>query len=165
MLCSFARWHVSNRLDGGGDLASWARRHLARCASCDAFAQRLFALHGKLTAEAASAPAPLALAPRRIGRRVAWLALAAAASATVLYVVLPRHAEVPAPAPVATEIRTPVVDQAEPLASHALASANRWIDAAPLRDELSALTSDTLRGARVVLGPLAALGSKRRRAM
>jgi hypothetical protein len=158
MLCSLARWHLSNRLDRGGEPAGWAHRHVAHCTACDRFAQRLLALHGRLTSEAATAPVPPAIARPR---RVAPLVLAAAAVAGLIYVVLPRSTHAPAPPVVATDLHRPVaapVPHAEPLASHALASANRWIDAAPLRDELSALTSDTVRGAHIALGPLGGIG-------
>ena len=106
MFCSLARWQLSAALDRRGERPRLCAAHLNRCESCQAFARKLEALHGRLAATAASAPRP-ALVPRR-----RWMAPAlatgvlAVAAGAALYLLSPgqpaRDVEPVAAAPEAT---------------------------------------------------------------
>src|SRR5262249_16929244 len=100
-----------------------------------------------------SAPRPRS--PQRHGRRVLSLGMASVATAVFIVWALPARAPELAPPPsVASGFApspAPVVPAA-PAARELAAEAGKWISApAPLRDELSALKSDTLRGTRAAL--------------
>jgi len=180
MFCSLARWQLSAALDRRGERPRLCAAHLARCESCQAFARKLEALHGRLAANAASAPRP-ALVPRR-----RWMAPAlatgvlAVAAGAALYLLVPGQPRDVEPVAVAPEATPRVQDElAEPAApetsggqaggSIALtdgpergAQASRGRDAlerlsvlftAPprLRAEIDALASDGRRGALAIL--------------
>ena len=118
MLCSLARWQLSAALDRRGERPRLCAAHLNRCESCQAFARKLEALHGRLAASAASAPRP-ALVPRRrwMSPALATGVLAVAAGAA-LYLLSPgQPASDVEPAAVAPEATPRVQDDlAEPAA-------------------------------------------------
>jgi hypothetical protein len=118
----------------------------------------LLALHGTLAGEAAVAPAPAVASiasSRLVGGRTIALGLALAAVAVLVVAVLPDGGPEPTraviTAPQAGAHPAPAASAAVP-GSDLVARAGRWLDADPLRTELSALRSDARRGVSCVLG-------------
>jgi hypothetical protein len=153
MMCFIVRWQLSSELDRDGDRGWLVRRHLGHCARCQEAQRQLYALHDRLAGSVDTAPrAPVAL-PRR--RPILWLGTAAI-TATIAGVVVVRSMSGPAtvespdhPAIIA-EANEPTPPVAGPSRTQDLAArVASWAAADPLRDELDALKSDALRGARV----------------
>jgi hypothetical protein len=148
---------MSARLDSGRVPGGWARRHAVGCAACARFQDRLLALHGTLTREASVAPAPaVATSSRLLGGRTIVLGLSLAAAAVLAVEMLPDREPEPASLAIApptthTNSPTPAVVTGSDRAAQVVVRASRWLDADPLRAELSALRSDAARGANSVL--------------
>ena len=146
MRCWYTRWQMSNALDGG-DLASRvARGHAARCASCQAFARSLGALHDDLArgARAATRPVPLVRRARRPLLVASGLALGGAAALALVLGTADDPAPIPATTPIAITDPVARVRSAADRFSQALVKT-------PLDTELEALIQDGKRGLDAVL--------------
>ncbi|HUS68897.1 MAG TPA: hypothetical protein VMZ28_30380 [Kofleriaceae bacterium] len=159
MLCPLSRMQMSSALDHGGALPWPARRHAEACDACRAFQARIGALHGRLVAGAGRAPSPPS---RPVRSRLPVVAgLVAATAALVLFVAL-RRGDQPAPAPQVTPPPARVATVTPPPpptmgitrdtpAQALVDQASDYLDAPPLRHELTALLDDGRRGALAVL--------------
>ena len=174
MLCSLARWQLSGALDRRGERPRRCAAHLARCASCQQYARRLEALHGRLAAGAKSAPRPPLVPSRRWLRPALASGALAVAIGAALYVLVPRGqpaGEPESPVAVAPEAsgaspapepRAESAEMAVPGSLHprepaspgrdALERLSVLFTAPPLQAELDALASDGRRGALAILG-------------
>jgi hypothetical protein len=150
MRCWYTRWQMSNALDGGDpgfQISGLAHGHAARCASCQAFARSLGALHADLarSAHTATRPVPVVRSARRPLIVAGTLALGGAAALVLaLGTADPPTAPTPAETPVAIT---------DPLA-RVRSVADRFSQAlvkTPLDTELEALIEDGKRGLDAVL--------------
>jgi len=65
MWCRLVRWRIAGALDREGPPSRRVERHLAGCASCQAFAADLESLHRRLASGVRAAPRPIDLPARR----------------------------------------------------------------------------------------------------
>ena len=153
MRCWYTRWQLSNALDGGDLAARTARGHAAGCASCQAFARSLGALHADLTRTAHTATRPLSQVRRaRRPLLVAGSLAVGAAAVVALAVTTTERPVAPAPSisPVAMETLGESLGRSlgEPL-GRIRGVADRFSEAlanTSLDSELDALIKDGRRG-------------------
>jgi hypothetical protein len=174
MRCLLARWQVSGALDRGGARSRWCTAHVERCPGCHAYADSMAALHQRLLAGAAGAPAPSVVGRRPHVRPRSLVGGFAVTAAAALYLWVAGGGGVhvldqgTGEDVVESRVRGRAASQPSGSADgvvprgraeRVVARAAALLDAPPLRLELAALASDGARGARVVLssGGLAGL--------
>lgn len=149
MMCSLSRRSLSSCIDDGRTPGRMVSRHLARCAACRRYGDRLRAIDAALCAQVESAPAPPAVGRQRPRGRSLVLAGGAATVLAAAYLLMatPAH-QSPSRAVEASEARG---DTAFALPDSVSRLFREVALTRPLERELSALEHDGRRGLHAIL--------------